>query len=262
MLLKDKVVMISGIGPGMGIKLALEAAREGARAVAICARNEARLEEAAQRIRALGSDCQVFHKATDVADAGACKAFAEATLARFGRIDALVNSAYVHGGFDPLADCPAGLLQEALDVNLFGSLNLTRAVLPQMQAQRFGAIVMVNTLGVFKPYAGGGAYSVSKGTLAVAVRYLAAELAEHGLRVNGLACGWMWGEPVQAHVREAAAARGVSEEQVRAEFSAGIPGGRMPGDEECARAALFLVSDYASAINGAQLDANGGELMR
>jgi NAD(P)-dependent dehydrogenase (short-subunit alcohol dehydrogenase family) len=49
---------------------------------------------------------------------------------------------------------------------------------------------------------------------------------------------------------------------VRAEFSAGIPGGRMPGDEECARAALFLVSDYASAINGAQLDANGGELMR
>jgi len=223
MLLKDKVVMISGIGPGMGIKLAMEAAHEGARAVAICARNEARLEEAAQRIRALGSDCQVFHKTTDV---------------------------------------PDGLLQEALDVNLFGSLNLTRAVLPQMQAQRSGAIVMVNTLGVFKPYAGGGAYAVSKGTLAVAVRYLAAELAGHGLRVNGLACGWMWGEPVQAHVREAAAAREVSEEQLRAEFSAGIPGGRMPGDEECARAALFLVSDYASAINGAQLDANGGELMR
>jgi NAD(P)-dependent dehydrogenase (short-subunit alcohol dehydrogenase family) len=72
----------------------------------------------------------------------------------------------------------------------------------------------------------------------------------------------MWGEPVQAHVRDAAAARGVSEEQVRAEFAAGIPGGRMPGDEECARAALFLASDYASAINGAQLDANGGELMR
>ncbi|MCY1379039.1 hypothetical protein D9M69_667220 [compost metagenome] len=72
----------------------------------------------------------------------------------------------------------------------------------------------------------------------------------------------MWGEPVQAHVRQAAAARGVDEAEVRAGFSAGIPGGRMPGDEECARAALFLASDYASAINGAQLDANGGELMR
>lgn len=262
MLLKDKVVMISGIGPGMGIKLALEAAREGARAVAICARNEARLEEAEQRVRALGTDCQVFWMPTDVSNAKACQAFAEATVERFGRIDALVNSAYAHGGFDSLEGCSDELLQEALDVNLFGSLHLTRAVLPQMKAQRAGAIVMISTLGVHQPYAGGGAYAVSKGTLSVAVRYLASELAEHGLRVNGLACGWMWGKPVQAHVRQAASERGVSEEQVRAEFSAGIPGGRMPGDEECARAALFLASDYASAINGVQLDANGGELMR
>ncbi|MDH4558483.1 SDR family oxidoreductase [Pseudomonas sp. BN417] len=262
MLLKDKVVMISGIGPGMGIKLALEAAREGARAVAICARNEARLREAEERIRAVDADCQVLWMPTDVSDAKACQAFAKATVERFGRIDALINSAYVHGGFDSLESCPDHLLQEALDVNLFGSLHLTRAVLPQMKAQRAGAIVMINTLGVHQPYAGGGGYAISKGTLAVAVRYLAQELAGHGLRVNGLACGWMWGEPVQANVREAAAARGVSEEQVRAEFSSGIPGGRMPGDEECARAALFLASDYASAINGAQLDANGGELMR
>lgn len=262
MLLQDKVVMISGIGPGMGIKLALEAAREGARALAICARNEARLAEAEQRIHALGTDCQVLRMPTDVSDAAACRAFADATVERFGRIDALVNSAFAHGGFEPLESCSDQLLQEALDVNLFGSLHLTRAVLPSMKAQRSGAIVMINTLGVFKPYAGGGAYGISKGSLAVAVRYLAGELAEHGLRVNGLACGWMWGEPVQAHVRAAAAARGVSEEQVRAEFSAGIPGGRMRGDEECARAALFLASDYASAINGAQLDVNGGELMR
>lgn len=262
MLLKDKVVMISGIGPGMGIKLALEAAREGARAVAICARNEERLREAQARIEALGTDCQVFRMAVDVGDPDACHAFAQATAERFGRIDALINSAFAHGGFEALESVSVQSMQEALDVNLFGSLHLTRAVLPCMKTQGAGAIVMINTLGVQKPYAGGGAYAISKGTLAVAVRYLAAELAEHGLRVNGLACGWMWGEPVQAHVRQVAAARGVSEEQVRAEFSAGVPGGRMPGDEECARAALFLASDYASAINGAQLDANGGELMR
>ncbi|MGF6694128.1 NAD(P)-dependent dehydrogenase (short-subunit alcohol dehydrogenase family) [Metapseudomonas resinovorans] len=262
MLLNDKVVMISGIGPGMGIKLALEAARAGARAVAICARNEARLRQAEASIQALGTDCQVLWKSTDVSDAAACRAFAEATVERFGRIDALINSAYAHGGFDTLESCSDANLQEALDVNLFGSLNLTRAVLPRMKAQGSGAIVMVSTLGVHQPYAGGGAYAISKGSLAAAVRYLANELAGYGLRVNGLACGWMWGEPVQAHVRDAAAARGVSEEQVRAEFSAGIPGGRMPGDEECARAALFLASDFASAINGAQLDANGGELMR
>ena len=149
----------------------------------------------------------------------------------------------------------------ALEVNLLGSLNMSRAVLAPMRAQGAGAIVMINTLGVRKPYQGGAAYAASKSALAASVRYLASEQAAHGLRVNALACGWMWGEPVQALVRQSAAARGVSEEQVRAEFSAGIPGGRMRSDEECARAALFLASDYASAINGAQLDANGGEVM-
>ncbi|WP_236208600.1 SDR family oxidoreductase [Pseudomonas tohonis] len=262
MLLNDKVVMISGIGPGMGIKLALEAARAGARGVAICARSEVSLRKAEQRIQALGTGCQVLWQPTDVSDEAACRAFAAATMERFGRIDALVNSAYAHGGFEPLEGCADESLQEALEVNLFGSLKLSRSVLPQMKVQGSGAIVMISTLGVHQPYAGGGAYAISKGALTVAVRYLANELAGHGVRVNGLACGWMWGEPVQAHVRQAAAARGISEEQVRAEFTAGIPGGRMPGDEECARAALFLASDYASAINGAQLDANGGELMR
>lgn len=66
---------------------------------------------------------------------------------------------------------------------------------------------------------------------------------------------------MQAVVRQSAEARGISEAQVKAESSAGIPGGRMRTDDECARAALFLASDYSSAINGAQLDANGGEVM-
>lgn len=261
MLLKDKVVMVSGIGPGLGIKLALEAAREGARALAIGARSEARLAAAEQRIRAVAPACEVLRLPTDITDPTACNDFAQATVARFGRIDALINSAFSHGGFQAVDEADNDSLREALEVNLLGSLNMSRAVLPAMQAQGAGAIVMINTLGVRKPYQGGAAYSASKAALAASVRYLAAEQAVHGLRVNALACGWMWGEPVQAVVRQTAAARGVSEEQVRTEFSAGIPGGRMRTDEECARAALFLASDYASAINGAQLDANGGELM-
>ena len=261
MLLKDKVVMVSGIGPGMGIKLALEAAREGARAVAICARSEARLVEAEQRIRAFAPGCEVLRMPTDITEPAACAKFAGATAERFGRIDALINSAFSHGGFQAVEEGDNGPLREALEVNLIGSLNMSRAVLPQMKEQGAGAIVMVSTLGVRKPYLGGAAYCASKSALAATVRYLATEQAVHGIRVNAVACGWMWGEPVQAVVRQTADARGVSEEQVRAEFSAGIPGGRMPGDEECARAALFLASDYASAVNGAQLDANGGEIM-
>lgn len=261
MLLKDKIVMVSGIGPGMGIKLALEAAREGVRGLAIGARSASRLAEAEQRIHALAPNCEVLRVPTDITDPAACAEFAQTTCERFGRIDALINSAFSHGGFQVVEDADNAPLREALEVNLLGSLNMTRAVLPQMREQGQGAVVMINTLGVRKPYLGGAAYAASKSALAASVRYLATEQASHGIRVNALACGWMWGEPVQARVNEVAAARGVSAAQVRAEFSASIPGGRMPGDEECARAALFLASDYASAVNGAQLDANGGELM-
>ncbi|MCP2067629.1 SDR family oxidoreductase [Pseudomonas laurylsulfatiphila] len=261
MLLKDKVVMVSGVGPGLGIKLAMEAAREGARAVAIGARDKARLLEAQQRILALTHTCEVLCVPTDITDVEACQRFAANTLEQFGRIDALINSAFSHGGFQSVEEGDNAPLREALEVNLLGSLNMSRAVLAPMRTQGAGAIVMINTLGVRKPYQGGAAYAASKSALAATVRYLATEQAVHGLRVNGLACGWMWGEPVQALVRQTAGARGVSEEQVRAELSAGIPGGRMRTDEECARAALFLASDYASAINGAQLDANGGEMM-
>ncbi|WP_336333272.1 SDR family oxidoreductase [Pseudomonas putida] len=261
MLLKDKVVMISGIGPGLGIKLALQAACEGARALAIGARSAERLDEARARILALGHDCQVLCVPTDITDLKACAHFAHATLAAFGRIDALVNSAFSHGGFQAVDEVDNAPLREALEVNLLGSLNMSRAVLPAMREQGGGAIVMINTLGVRKPYQGGAAYSASKAALAASVRYLASEQALHGVRVNALVCGWMWGEPVQAVVRQSAAARGISEEQAKAEFSAGIPGGRMRTDEECARAAVFLASDYSSAVNGAQLDANGGEVM-
>ncbi|HGY9626411.1 TPA: SDR family oxidoreductase [Pseudomonas putida] len=261
MLLQDKVVMISGIGPGLGIKLALEAARQGARALAIGARSAERLEQARARILALGHECQVLCVPTDITDSEACAQFAKAAVEAFGRIDALVNSAFSHGGFQVVDEADNGPLREALEVNLLGSLNMSRAVLPAMREQGEGAIVMINTLGVRKPYQGGAAYSASKAALAASVRYLASEQAVHGIRVNALACGWMWGEPVQAVVRQSAEARGISEAQAKAEFSAGIPGGRMRTDDECARAALFLASDYASAINGAQLDANGGELM-
>ncbi|WP_409287625.1 SDR family oxidoreductase [Pseudomonas guariconensis] len=261
MLLNDKVVMISGIGPGLGIKLALEAAREGARALAIGARSAERLADARARILALGHACDVLCVPTDITQPEACTRFAEATLQAFGRIDALVNSAFSHGGFQAVEEADNAPLREALEVNLLGSLNMSRAVLPAMREQGAGAIVMINTLGVRKPYPGGAAYSASKAALAASVRYLACEQAGYGIRVNALACGWMWRAPVQAVVRQSAEARGISEAQVKGEFSAGIPGGRMRTDDECARAALFLASDYSSAINGAQLDANGGEVM-
>ena len=97
MPLKDKVVIVSGIGPGLGVKLAVEAAREGARAVVASARTAEKLDDAENRIRALGTTCRVLKVPTDITDAAQCRAVAERAVKEFGRIDGLVNSAYFHG---------------------------------------------------------------------------------------------------------------------------------------------------------------------
>src|SRR5574337_520263 len=104
MLLKDKVVIVSGIGPGLGVKLAVEAAREGARAVVVLARTAEKLEDAEQCVRALGTACKVLKIPTDITVAAQCKRAAEQAVAQFGRIDGLVNSAYLHGKFESVEE--------------------------------------------------------------------------------------------------------------------------------------------------------------
>jgi NAD(P)-dependent dehydrogenase (short-subunit alcohol dehydrogenase family) len=260
MLLKDKVVIVSGIGPGLGVKLAVEAAREGARAVVVAARTAAKLDDAEARIRALNVDCEVFKQVTDITERAHCSRLADETVKRFGRIDALVNSAFVHGTFpEQVETADLRGWRSVFDTNLVGTMTMTQEVVARMKPQGSGAVVMINTQAVRKPFVGEAGYAVSKGALAVAVKYLAKELGPHGIRANTIHMGWMWGEPVQGYVRHAAAEHGVPEEQIVAPIAANIALGRMPDDDDCAKAALFLVSDYARAITGAALDANGGD---
>lgn len=262
MLLRNKVVIISGIGPGLGVKLAIEAAREGASAVVLAARTAAKLDDAERRIAQLGADCAVLKVATDITDRAQCRQLVAQAVERFGRIDALVNSAFVHGNFpEAIADADLEGWRTVFDTNVFGTMTLTQEVVPQMKKQGGGALVMVNTQATRKPFPGEGGYAASKGALAVAVKYLARELGPHGIRANSIFMGWMWGAPVQDYMRHMAAEHQVPEEQLVAPIAANIALGKMPTDDDCARAALFLVSDYANAVTGAALDANGGDFM-
>lgn len=265
MLLKDKVVIISGIGPGLGIKLAVEAAREGARAVVCAARTPEKLDAAEAAIRALGAtaaDCTVLKVPTDINDAAQCARLVEETVRRCGRIDILINSAYEHGSFDPVAQSDLDGWLRIFDTNVVGTLRLTQAVVAQMKRNDGGAIVMINTMATRKPYPGEGAYAASKAAQETAARYLAQEVGRHGIRVNSIFMGWMWGVPVQQAIRMLAQHQKRSEAAVLADIEANIPLGKMVTDDDCARAALMLASDYARAITGACLDANGGEYMR
>ena len=262
MLLKDKIVIISGIGPGLGVKLAVEAARAGAKGVVVAARSPEKLDDAEQRIKALGASCKVLKVPTDITEAAQCTRLAERTTAEFGRIDGLVNSAFFHGDFAPMGDISDDSWEQAYRTNVKGSVQLTLAVAPQMKAQGGGAVVMINTLASFRPFAGEAAYAASKAGLLAATKYLAQELGPSNIRVNTARMSWMWGAPVQGYVQRVRARRRAcrrNRSPMRSPRT--IPLRRIVTDDECARAALMLLSDYASAVTGATLDANGGEVM-
>ncbi len=262
MLLKDKTLIVSGIGPGLGVKLAIEAARNGARGLALAARSADKLDQAEAQIKALGTDCQVLKLLTDITDAAQCTRLAQRTVEAFGRVDGLVNSAYNPGNvMKPIGETDLDDWRPVLETNLMGTMTLTNAVVPHMKQQKSGAIVMINSMVTRKPLIGQAGYAISKGALGVAAKYLAQELGPHGIRVNTVSMGWMWGAPVQGFMEHVAQTRNVPVEQQVAAVTANIPLGRIPGDDECAKAALFMVSDYASAVTGAWLDANGGEYM-
>jgi NAD(P)-dependent dehydrogenase (short-subunit alcohol dehydrogenase family) len=229
MLLKDKVVVVSGIGPGLGIKLAIEAAREGAAGVVAAARTAAKLEEAEAKIRELGLKTPVLKVVNDITKDADCANLVKASVEKFGRIDALVNSAYYHGDMDYASTAKLDSWLPTLETNL--------------------------------PPLGEAGYASSKGALAVAAKFLAKELGPAGIRVNTVHMGWMWGAPVEGYFQWQAQETGTPIEKLKERISSQIPIGRIPPDEECARAALFMVSDYASVVTGATLDVNGGHYM-
>ena len=189
MLLQDKVVIVSGIGPGLGQELSTLAAREGAAAVVLAARTPQKLEVAEQEITDLGLGTAVLKVPTDIADQTQCQALAERTVQAFGRIDVLFNSAYDPGSFEPVEEASMEGWRRAMDVNFFGTMHLTQACVGHMKNSGGGAIVMIATMGEHKPLATQGGYGSSKSALRCATKHLALELGKYNIRVNSCYMG-------------------------------------------------------------------------
>ena len=259
MLLEDKVAIISGIGPGLGQELAYVFAREGAHVV-LAARTRSKLEEVQAKIAEEWPDRRTLVCPTDISDKAQTQSLVDATMAEFGRIDVLVNSAYLPPPFTMFEDADLDKWRSSFDITVFGTLRLTQQVIPAMRAGGGGSIVFVNSMIQKKPVATQSGYATSKGSLTIAARMLAKELGPYGIRVNSTFMGWMWGPPVEGYV-DYAVSSGRSREEVIGEITKDIPLGFIPDDADCANAVAFLASDLAKVITGAELNVNGGEIM-
>lgn len=255
MLLRDRVVIVSGIGPGMGRDVALACAREGADVV-LAARRAAPLEELAAEIRAGGR--RALAVPTDIARAEDSRRLVDAAVAELGRVDVLVNNAF-KGGVEPLfADADLAAWRAVFEVNVFGALALTQAAIAPMRRQGGGSIVFINSMSmrVIEPRFAG--YASSKGALMTAAQSLARELGPEKIRVNSVVPGYIWGAALEGYFKSLAAQQGITPEAVYDAIAARTALRHIPTSAEIADAVVFFASDLSRAITGQALDVNGG----
>lgn len=255
-LLADRVVLLAGVGRGLGSHIARDAVGAGARVVMGARSNRCGPELVAE----LGEASAAFHP-LDVTDADSCERWVADAVERFGRVDALVVNAMA-GVQSTLVGGDLDDWRRAMDVNLFGALEMSRAAIPPLLEASDPSIVFISSQIVRRVFPGRGPYATSKAALITAGHVLAAELGPLGIRVNTLVPGRMWGEPLQEAVPRLAAERGRTEEQELDAWSSATAFRRLATDAECARVVTFLNSPLAAAITGQTIDANAGETMR
>jgi NAD(P)-dependent dehydrogenase (short-subunit alcohol dehydrogenase family) len=153
---------------------------------------------------------------TDISKPEDCQRLVEQAMKQFGRVDVLVNNAFLTHPWGSIESADFEAWKKILDVNLFGSLRLSQLVIPHMRRQGGGSIVMVNTMSmrIIEPNVGG--YASSKGALMIATQTLAKEVGPDKIRVNSVVPGYIWSDKMEAYFRHLANEQAAAYEEVRA----------------------------------------------
>jgi len=252
--LKDKVAFVSGGSRGIGLAIAKELARQGAR-VAVAARTRDDLEAAATTIGREG-DTEVFAAECDTRDAGSVRKATEAIHDRFGRIDILVNCAAKPGGYvHELVPDAHELLAQDLDTKVLGYLRCVEAVAPIMREHGWGRIVNIAGLAARSSSSLSGVRNLALVHLG---KTLSDQLGRDGITVNTVHPGATRTERTERADAERMTEEGVTREQIERERAAATAIGRMVDSREVAWLVAFLCSPRAAAITGESIGVGGG----
>jgi NAD(P)-dependent dehydrogenase (short-subunit alcohol dehydrogenase family) len=256
-LLDGRVVVLSGVGPGLGRHIAENACAAGA-SVMMGARSADFGEQLAEDLQAHYGHVAAFRRC-DVTSDDDCAGLVADAEASLGGVDCVVANAAAMSRGATLESADLDEWRPAFEVNLFGSLRLVKAALPALRRSDAGSVVFVGSQIVRRVFPGRGPYAASKAALLTAAQVLARELGPYNIRVNTVVPGRMWGEPLQRGLPRLAEERSMTVEQ---QFQGMIDDVSLPDlatDEECARAVVFLASDLSAAMTGQAIDTNAGE---
>lgn len=250
MNIRNKTVLITGGGSGIGAATARYLAEQGAR-VAIVGRRQPPLE-------AVASDCGAFFVTADMADGKQAAQTVARVVERYGSLDQLVVNAGGHG-FSRVDKTDDRAWQQSLDSNLNSAFMTARAALPQLIRQHGSMVVVSSLAGLFAgPDVAG--YTVTKHALIGLTKSLARDYARYGVRVNAVCPGWVCTPMADEEMAQLAARHGWGDDIAAAyrEVTKNVPLARPAQPEEIAGAIGFLLSAQASYITGTTLVADGG----
>ena len=247
-----QVAVITGAANGIGRATALAFATRGAKVVAVD-RDGAGVEKLAQEIRGTGGEALAV--AADVTNSTDVARYVKTATDAFGRIDCFFNNAGIEGKVAPIAEYDEATFDAVIGVNLKGVFLGLRHVLPVMIAQGSGAIVNTASVAGITGTPGLGPYVATKHAVIGLTKSVSGEVARQGIRVNAVLPG-----PVDTRMIHSIEAmiNPSDAEAVSARYQASIPMGRYATVEEIASTVLFLCSDLASGITGAQYVVDGG----
>jgi 3-oxoacyl-[acyl-carrier protein] reductase len=249
--LNGRSAIITGASKGLGLAMATQFATSGAD-VALVARGREALDEAVAGIRAK-AQAKVVGVAADMSKADEVKRAYDEAMRALGKLDIVVNNAGTsrNGSFETLTD---EIMQEDLDLKLFGAIRLTRLVWPQLKERRWGRIINVLNIGAKAPRAGSAPTSISRAAGMALTKALAGEGAPHNILVNAMLVGLIESDQ---HVQRAKRT-GVALGDYMKDKAKGIPLGRMGKPEEFASLATLLASDTCGFVTGTAINVDGG----
>ena len=245
---ENKVAVVTGAAQGIGAACAERLARDGA-AVALWDVDDARGQALAESLAARGGKAIYLH--CNVARKAEVDAALAATLAAFGRVDALVNNAGIFKAADFL-DITEADWDAVIDVNLKGAFLVAQAVARSMAANGGGAIVHMSSVNALMAIPSIASYNVSKGGINQLTRVMALALADHGIRVNAVGPGTIATELAQKAV--------LGSDEARARIMSRTPMKRLGEPSEIADVVAFPLSDASSYMTGQIVYADGGRM--
>ena len=244
---ENKVALITGATRGIGKEIALELAQNGFDIAVNCRNKQEALDEIRMEIEKHNVRCEFVE--ADVSNYEQCESMAKETIAKLGKIDVLVNNAGItKDGL--IMRMKKDDFEKVIDVNLTGTFNVTRNVIPYMIKQKSGRIINLSSVVGVAGNAGQTNYSASKAGIIGFTKSLAKEVASRNILVNAVAPGFIDTDMTK-----------VLSDSVKEGINSQIPLKRMGSPKEVAKVVKFLSSDDSSYITGQVINVDGGMVM-